>query len=463
MIIKDTQKLLPTQIRDNWEMSDMVLEIPPHGIPLHSKSVETLVAAVKSGKKAVAFRPILPVSSELGLPQYPTLAYLYPQELSKIWSQLLQEFESKNQGVFGIPTPLTIICQTDPDEQSHYFADYYGTAVKPSYVRAIVGNTCNLKCVMCPYHSSLLKPTHTTDFFTGNNAMSWEIMEKLAQECGEQGITILIGSVEEPLLHPKIIDFVRLCRQQGVPRVHITTNGQLLDESRAIALLKAGLTSIDISIDAAEPDTYLRVRGANLNQVESNIINFLRLRDRLKILCEVRTSFVRNQDVTIEEEEKFRERWLAKADSVFVLNLAEYKETNMRLSKTNDALQDSLNHYIQKAQGRWACLFPFIEMAVLPDGRIYYCIETLFKLGFDKDIASLGDYNKQTLQDIWSGNFFNQLRRDLILNKLDNRSACKNCDMWKSQVINRAFKNRLQVTTTMVTEIYQRTDSKVKT
>lgn len=458
MTIKDIQKLLPTQIQDNWEMGDMVLEIPEHGIPLHPKSIERLVVAVKSGKKVVAFRPILPVSSELGLPQYPTLAYLYPQELSSIWSQLLQGFESRNQEIFGVVQP-TIISKIDIDEQLHYFSNYYGKAIKPSYVRAIVGNTCNLKCVMCPYHSKTLKSTHTTDFFTGNKAMSWEMMEKLAIECGEQGIPILIGSVEEPLLHPKIIDFVQLCRQQGVPRVHITTNGQLLDENRAIALLKAGLTSIDISIDAAEPDTYLRVRGANLNRVETNVMNFLRQRDRARIPCEVRTSFVRNQDVTIEEEQKFREGWLALADSVFVLNLAEYKETNMRLSKINDALQDSFKDYIQKAQGRWACLFPFTEMAVLPDGRIYYCIETLFRLGFDKDIISLGDYNKQTLQDIWSGNLFNQLRRDLILNQLNNRSACKNCDMWKSQVIHKSSSNQVLVTATMVTEIYQNTNS----
>jgi MoaA/NifB/PqqE/SkfB family radical SAM enzyme len=471
MIIKDSQKLLPSKIQDNWEMSDMVLEIPPHGIPLHSKSVARLVAAVKSGKKVVAFRPTIPVSSELGLPTYPTLAYLYPQELSNIWSQLLQEFENNTQRIFGIPTPLTIISQTDTDEQLHYFANYYGTAVKPSYVRAIVGNTCNLKCMMCPYHSPLLKPAHTTDFFTGNKAMSWEMMEKLAKECGEQGITVLIGSMEEPLLHPKIIDFVQLCRQQGVPRVHITTNGQLLDESRAIALLQAGLTSIDVSIDAADTDTYLRVRGANLNRVETNVINFLRLRDtpsvsssanRLGIPCEVRTSFVRNKGVTTEEEEKFRNRWLATADSVFVLNLAEYQDTNIRLGKINDTLQGSLEHYIQKAQGRWACLFPFLEMAVLPDGRIYYCIETLFRLGFDKDIESLGDYNRQTLQDIWGGNLFKQLRRNLILNQLDRQSACKNCDMWKSQVISKSSDNMLKVTTTIVTEIYQRTNSKVK-
>ena len=456
MIIKDPQKLLSTEIQDNWQISDMVLEIPPHGIPLYPKSIERLVAAVKSGKKVVAFRPTLSVSSELGLPTYPTLAYLYPQELSNIWSQLLQEFDSKNQGFFGVPTLLTIISQTDLDEQLHYFADYYGTAVKPSYVRAIVGNTCNLKCVMCPYHSPLLKPTHTTDFFTGNNAMSWEIMQRLARECEEKGIPILIGSVEEPLLHPNLVDFVRLCRQEGVPRVHLITNGQLLDESRALALLQAGLTNIDISIDAVEPDTYLRVRGANLNRVESNVINFLRIRDPLGIPCEVRTSFVRNQDVTPEEEQKFLERWLAKADGVFILNLAEYKETNMRLGNINDSLQGLIEHYIQKAQGRWACLFPFMEMAVLPDARIYYCIETLFRLGFDKDIESLGDYERQTLQDIWSGDLFNQLRRDLILDQLDNRTACKNCDMWKSQVMSRSSKNGAQIITTMVTEIYHK-------
>ena len=142
------------------------------------------------------------------------------------------------------------------------------------------------------------------------------------------------------------------------------------------------------------------------------------------------------------------------------MNVAEYQETNMRLGKMNDTLKSSIEYYRQKAEGRWACLFPFMEMAVLPDGRVYYCIETLFRLGFDGDIASLGDYNQQTLSDIWSGNLFNQLRRDLILNQLNKRSACKDCDMWKSQVISSSSKKGLKVTTTMVTEIYQKTNFK---
>ena len=442
MIIKDPQRLLPNKISNNSYEQNLVLEIPPHGIPLHQKSIERLLTTVRSPNRVIAFQPTLDVSSELGLPTYPVLAYVYPQE-------------SNIENIYDISTMLTIN-QTDIDEQLHYFADYYGMAAKPSYVRAIVGNTCNLKCVMCPYHSPLIKPNHTTDFFQGNQAMSWKMMHKLARECGEKGIAIAIGSVEEPLLHPHIVDFIQLCRQLGVPNIHMTTNGQLLSQARAEALLAAGLTSIDISIDAFEADTYTRIRGSNLNRVQSNVLNFIQLRDRLGIPCIIRTSFVRNKDVSLEEEQQFREYWLAKADGVFILNLAQYQETNMRLSNTNQAVKNSIQYYLQKAQGRWACMFPFTEMAVLPDGRIYYCIETLFRLGFDQDIESLGDYNQRTLQEIWSGDLFQQLRRDLILNQLKNRIACKDCDMWMSQVIARSANNKSQITTTMVTDIYQR-------
>jgi MoaA/NifB/PqqE/SkfB family radical SAM enzyme len=436
MIIKDPQNLLPYSLKFNQEFSHKLLEIPPHGVPLHADSIERLLALGKSTDKPIGFKPILPISSEIGLPSYPVLAYLYSQE------------DCSKQ------LPFTIISDLNQAEQLHYFADHYGTIIKPPYVRVVVGNTCNLKCIMCPYHSSVLKPTHTTEFFQGNKAMSWGMMERLAKDCGEAKLSILIGSVEEPLLHPKLVDFIQLCRKLGVPKIHLTTNGQLLNETYASALLSAGLTSIDISIDAATPETYAKVRGADFDRVESNVINFIRLRNKLGISCEVRTSFVRNQNTSLEEEKKFINYWLSKINSIFILNVAEYQENNMRLKKNNESVENSLQYYLDKAQGRWACLFPFIEMAVLPDGRIYYCIETLFRLGFDQDIQSLGDYNQQNLQEIWSGDLFRQLRQDLILNQLEKRTACKDCDMWMSQVINRETKDGYQVLSTSVTEIY---------
>ncbi|NEP14970.1 MAG: radical SAM protein [Symploca sp. SIO2C1] len=461
MIIKDPQKLLPQPIYEHWKRPDIVLEVPPHGIPLHSKSIEKLLSIANREAKIIVFRPILPITSELGLPCYPILAYLYPQKISAIWQRLRQQLETLIQNNALDNLPCLVVSEIDLDEQLYYFADYYGKAINPSYVRVIVGNTCNLKCVMCPYHSPVLKPTHTTEFFQGKKVMSWPMMQRLAKDCGEAGITIFIGSVEEPLLHPQIVEFIQLCKQQRVPKIHLTTNGQLLDSDRAIALLKAGLTSIDISLDAATPETYLKIRGADFHRVESNVINFLKIRDQSGIACEVRTSFVRNRDVSAEEEKLFFDRWLAKVDSIYFLNVAEYQKTNMRFNQTSEAVESSLQDYRQKAQGRWACLFPFLEIAILPDGRTYYCTETLFRLGFDQDVQSLGDYHQQTLQEIWSGHLFQQLRRDLILNQLEKRLACKDCDMWMSHVINRKIKDQCQIMTTTVTEIYSQAKSKV--
>ncbi|BAZ50699.1 molybdopterin biosynthesis protein A [Nostoc sp. NIES-4103] len=459
MIIKDPQKLLPNQKNFDWEIPEMILEIPNHNVPLHPKTIEKLLTIAKAQKKIIAFQPILPVASELGLPPYPILAYLYPQELIHIWEQLRQKIELQTQEIFFPKISYTLISETDIDEQLHYFANHYGVAVKPSYVRVIVGNTCNLKCVMCPYHSAELKQTHSTDFFKGKKAMSWQMMQKLAKECGKGKIGIIIGSIEEPILHPKLVEFVQLCRQQGVPRVHITTNGQLLDETLSQALLEAGLTSIDISIDAATPDTYRKVRGADFNTIISNVINFIKLRDRLNIGCEIRTSFVRNKNVSLEEEKQFREYWLSKINAIFILNLAEYKESNMRLETMNKAGNSKLQYYRQKAGGRWPCLFPFTEITVLPDGKIYYCIETLFRLGFEQNIESLGNYNEQTLKNIWCGDLFNRLRQDLILNQLENRQICKSCDTWMSQIMTTSTKEEYQVLTTTITEIYRKINS----
>ncbi len=454
MLIKDPQNLLSVTIPEDWKIPDKILEIPPHGISLHPHSIEKLLIRNQDTNIIFAFQPHLPITSELVSLDYPILAYLYPQELIENWQQIKPQLDTLIQRkIFGI-IPYVIISDLDNEEQKHYFSKYYGKVSNPSYVRVIVNNICNLKCVMCPYHSSLFKPNHTTDFFQNKKEMSWQMMQKLAKECGQAGITILIGSVEEPLLHPKLFDFIELCREQGVPKVHLTTNGQLLNKNYAEKLLKAGLTSIDISIDAADPDTYLAIRGANLSRVESNVINFLEIRDKLNVSCEVRVSFVRNQEVTKEEEQKFLNNWIPKVNSVFILNVAEYQEKNMKLAKTNQAVESSLQYYQTQAQGRWPCFFPFIEMAVLPDGRIYYCIETLFRLGFDKEIESLGDYNKQTLQEIWSGDLFQKLRQDLILNQLQERTACKDCNMWKSQVVHREISNEYRILTTTVTEIY---------
>ncbi|OLE52099.1 MAG: hypothetical protein AUI36_18350 [Cyanobacteria bacterium 13_1_40CM_2_61_4] len=303
---------------------------------------------------------------------------------------------------------------------------------------------------MCPYHSPLIRPTHQTDFFHDRTLMTWEVLDRLAWECGEHHIPVKIGNVEEPLQHPRLVDFIRACRARGVPSVHVTTNGVTLTEQVSSQLLEAGLTSLYVSLDASRPDTYRLVRGYDLEKVEANVRTFLRLRRENGFSCSVMVSFVKNKGVSEEEMAEFRRRWLTELDGVIFYNLAEYEAGNSRFAVINPVAKELM----QQVGGRWPCLSPWQEAYILPDGRVYYCCETVSKLAFD-NLMSMGSYPKQSLVELWRGPLFNQLRRDLVLNRLEGWPTCKDCGIWMAHATSSEVDNGVRITTNMITEIIQ--------
>jgi len=89
----------------------------------------------------------------------------------------------------------------------------------------------------------------------------------------------LVG-LGEPLLNPEFFALVAAARRRGL-RVLTTTNGSLLDASRCQALLASGLNHVNISVDAARPETHARIRpGSDLAQLGENIAALVRARGR---------------------------------------------------------------------------------------------------------------------------------------------------------------------------------------
>jgi MoaA/NifB/PqqE/SkfB family radical SAM enzyme len=336
------------------------------------------------------------------------------------------------------------------EEQVVYFAEHFTTICPvPIQVSPVVSNTCNLKCVMCPYHSPAIRPTHRTPFFQDRTRMSWDLMDRLATECGEMRAPVKMGNVEEPLIHPEIIRFVHACRARGVPGVHITSNGQALTEGLSRQLLEAGLTSLYVSVDASRPETYLRIRGASLERIEANVRSFLRVRKEMGASCSMMLSFVRNKGVGEDEAAEFREKWLGEgANGVIFYNLAEYQDGDARFERVHQVARSRMD----AVGGRWPCLNPFQEIYALPDGRIYYCCETVSKLAFES-LESMGAYPAQSLRAIWQGPAFTALRRDLIRNEIQAWPACRTCGIWMAHVTETVTENGRTVTRNMITEI----------
>jgi len=64
----------------------------------------------------------------------------------------------------------------------------------------------------------------------------------------------------EPLLHPRIFDFLREAKEAGL-WVRLVTNASLLSKEEAQELIALGLDELHVSLNAATPDTYARIHG----------------------------------------------------------------------------------------------------------------------------------------------------------------------------------------------------------
>ena len=141
--------------------------------------------------------------------------------------------------------------------------DNYGREI--DYLRISVTDLCNLRCVYCMPEGGVEKLGHS-------DILTVEEIEEIASSAATLGIKKIRLTGGEPLIRKGITDIVgRVARVPGISEVALTTNGTLLPFF-AVALKEAGLTRVNISVDAFDPDTYREVtRGGEIGDVLSGI------------------------------------------------------------------------------------------------------------------------------------------------------------------------------------------------
>lgn len=102
-----------------------------------------------------------------------------------------------------------------------------------------ISNICNMKCSFCP-GTKRRKHAMTEEEFR-------HILGKL------EGFTdfLYFHLMGEPLLHPKVLDFLNIAQEKGF-RVILTTNGTLLQEKQAALLAHPAVHKVNISLHAFE-------------------------------------------------------------------------------------------------------------------------------------------------------------------------------------------------------------------
>ena len=171
----------------------------------------------------------------------------------------------------------------------------------PKYLFIETTNLCNLKCIMCP---------------VSDNTMMTREKKKLAFSNFKKIIDsnkfvkiVYLTNWGEPLLNNHIVDMVQYLSDRKIKSV-ITTNGILFNQKNIVALLKAGVSIIRISMDGIN-ETYEKIRNHSFEDLKKNIDLLLYLKNRgvyntkIELNC---TYMEENEKTILKVKEKYKNK-----------------------------------------------------------------------------------------------------------------------------------------------------------
>jgi MoaA/NifB/PqqE/SkfB family radical SAM enzyme len=127
-----------------------------------------------------------------------------------------------------------------------------------------VTNRCNLLCETCPRTFEALEPPAD---------MSWSLFTKIVDQVPDVARVVLHG-VGEPMLVKHLPRMIRYLKDRGT-YVLFNTNGTLLNPKKYAEIVETGLDELRVSLDAADRETYAKVRGKDFfNRIVRDVGRF---------------------------------------------------------------------------------------------------------------------------------------------------------------------------------------------
>jgi len=261
-------------------------------------------------------------------------------------------------------------------------------------------NICNARCVMCPYSKMIRK----------KEIMSMDFFKKIADDCLSNGIkNFNFNFYNEPFLDPLIFERIKFLKSKGA-RVQFFSNASVVDKEKAKQILDSGLDEIIFSIDSIKKKNYELIRkGLDFNITTKNILELIKQR---KILClnkpKIKLNYV-EQKLNQGELKKFQSFWADKVDKIYISRDDQRNKEPRYYRNGNNIKSD------------FPCLRIWSELIVMSNGKVPLCC-----VDYDGEII-LGDFNKQTLKEIWNNNIFKRIRKLHLDFKADQVPLCKKC------------------------------------
>lgn len=272
---------------------------------------------------------------------------------------------------------------------------------QPRVVSVETTNACNAACVMCGHR--LMR--------RAQGRMDWKLYRRVVEQVrGWRLESFYLSGYGEPLLDPELADRVSFARQAGIENTAIVTNASLLDEKRAAELVRAGLSRVHLSIDAATPEAYSRLRpGLDFGRVMDNVEGLIRMIPRPVVVLQL-VLVDQGPDEVREVIGRFRGR----VDRLTV------RQAQSWAGRVRLQTREYTPHLA--ASAAWPpCRYLWDQLNVYWDGTVPACC-----LDYEAE-QPLGDARLQDLAAIWSGPALTDLREKHGAGRRDLIPLCRRC------------------------------------
>tara|TARA_B100000965_G_scaffold401341_1_gene425007 strand:- start:2771 stop:3850 length:1080 start_codon:yes stop_codon:yes gene_type:complete len=303
-------------------------------------------------------------------------------------------------------------------------------------------NYCNMKCVMCPrtmfmtrkniwiddkLFDQMTDQVRTHDQKSLNNFWNW--LEKdydyNPNEISENGFyfsvvakSLVLHGFGEPFLDKKLIERIEICTKKKIPTYFSCTPATMTVE-KAKKAMDAGLGVLKFSLDAMDEKKIQKIRGKKANFADAvekilQLIDYKKKNNLKTLLVPCMIDLAMEKD-DLEMHKDFLKFW--KDKDVF----AYIKSQDNRWLYENDEDLKSKSHYSNQY-----CEYPWLSLTIMADGNVVPCTQ------ISNNELVLGNVNENTLEEIWNGKKYKELRKMHVTGKFPKGHKCKDkCDMKK--------------------------------
>jgi radical SAM protein with 4Fe4S-binding SPASM domain len=276
-------------------------------------------------------------------------------------------------------------------------------ARRPRYLQLETVTKCNAACPFCPQN----------ELDRGIPRMPDATWKRVIDQTRGWGLTYRPFLTNEPFVDPRQAEITRYIKEHDpTARVEYNTNGELLTEKTARAILAAGVDIMRFSIDGLSRETYEPSRvGVSYDRVYERVPRFLEIwreegYEERGVFTELRMIEVPENR---HEIDAYREFWGPRCSEVVVTQLYSWPWTGQQ---PGDVVKKP-------------CLKVLDEMFVYANGNVTLCCWDVHER------AVLGNVLEETVEEIWTGHAANHVRALLDDGRRDLIHLCSRCDAFQ--------------------------------